>query len=108
MDQQHMIRVRLKFESTPVSYAQKCWFTFDGEKCRLVSDVSHLLAAHFGIKNAHGIQVYIQVRIFVHVACVYMYTLILHCEDKWSEPFIQYTAACMPCYKRFSTITNHY
>ena len=89
-----MIRVRLKFESTPVSYAQKCWFTFDGEKCRLVSDVSHLLAAHFGIKNAHGIQVYIQVRIFVHVACVcacvYIYTLILHCvynQDKWSEPF---------------------
>lgn len=52
-----MIRVRLKFDSTPVSYAQKCWFTFDGEKCRLVNDVSHLIASHFSFKSSHGIQV---------------------------------------------------
>lgn len=52
-----IIRVRLKFDSTPVSYAQKCWFVFDDESCRLVSDVSHLIASHFGLQNRHGIQV---------------------------------------------------
>ena len=46
-----MIRVRLKFDSTPVSYAQKCWFTFDAEKCRLVSDVSHLIGSHFSLQS---------------------------------------------------------
>lgn len=52
-----MVRVKLKFDSTPVSYAQKCWFTFDSEKCRLVKDVAHLIATHFGLHSALGIQV---------------------------------------------------
>ena len=52
-----MIRVRLKFDSSPVSYARKCWFVFDGEKCRLVGDVSHLIASHFKLEKSLGIQV---------------------------------------------------
>ena len=50
------VRIRLRFDSTPVSYAQKCWFTFDSERCKLVGDVCHLIASHFNLK-AHGIQV---------------------------------------------------
>lgn len=49
--------MRLKFDATPVNYARKCWFTFDSEKCRLVRDVAHLIASHFGLQAAHGIQV---------------------------------------------------
>ena len=52
-----MIRVRLKFDSSPESYARKCWFVFDSEKCRLVGDVAHLIASHFKLKNSRGIQV---------------------------------------------------
>ena len=52
-----MLRVRLKFDSTPLNYAKKCWFTFDREKCRLVSDVSHLIASRFSLGKTHGIQV---------------------------------------------------
>ena len=52
-----MIRVRLKFDSSPVDYARKCWFVFDSEKCRLVGDVSHLIASHFKLKSSRGIQV---------------------------------------------------
>ena len=63
-----MIRVRLKFDSTPVSYAQKCWFAFDSEKCRVVKDVSYLISSHFGLKHRHGIQVGKE-RVCVHRDC---------------------------------------
>ncbi len=49
------LRIRLKFESTPL--AQKCWFIFDSEKCKLVSDIRHLIASRFSLKNSNGIQV---------------------------------------------------
>lgn len=50
------VRIRLKFDSTPVTYAQKCWFTYDRDKCVFVGDVSHLIAVHFHLQDA-GIQV---------------------------------------------------
>lgn len=51
------VRVKLRFDFTPVNYARKCWFVFDSEKCRLVKDVAHLITSHFGLRSAAGIQV---------------------------------------------------
>ena len=50
------LRIRIKFDSTPLNHSQKCWFTFDGEKCKMVSDVRHLIASRFNMKP-QGIQV---------------------------------------------------
>ena len=53
-----LARVRLRFQSTPIHYAQKCWFTFDKEQCRLVGDVAHLIGSQFGFDlHKDGIQV---------------------------------------------------
>lgn len=52
-----MVRVRLRFDSTPVHYARQCWFLFDPDSCRLVGDVAYLIAKRFNLQDAHGIQV---------------------------------------------------
>jgi len=48
------LRIRLKFESTPANHPQKCWFTFDGERCKLVSDIRHLIASRFSLKPKYN------------------------------------------------------
>ena len=67
-----LIRVRLRFDSTPVSYAQKCWFTFNSEKCKLVADVSHLIASHFNLQDAKGLQVSVYSIIIDYYCGVYL------------------------------------
>ena len=52
-----MVRIRLRFDSTPVHYARQCWFLFDPSSCRVVGDVAFLIAKHFGLTEAEGIQV---------------------------------------------------
>lgn len=49
------VRVRLRFDSSPLHYAKKCWFVFDAEQCSLVKDVAYLIARQFGLTQ--GIQV---------------------------------------------------
>lgn len=70
----HVVRVKLKFDSTPVSYAKKCWFTFDTEKCKLVKDVAHLVASHFGLHSALGIQVKDQWAISIILVCLWFFS----------------------------------
>lgn len=53
-----MVRVRLRFDSTPLHYARQCWFLFDPDSCRLVGDVAYLIAKRFNLQDAHGIQVH--------------------------------------------------
>ena len=50
------VRVRLKFQATPVHYAKKCCFLFQQDSCRLVGDLAFLVATRFGL-NARGIEV---------------------------------------------------
>ena len=52
-----MVRVRLRFDSTPLHYARQCWFLFDPDSCRLVGDVAYLIARRFGLQDTAGIQV---------------------------------------------------
>ena len=52
-----MVRVRLRFDSTPLHYARQCWFFFDPDSCRLVGDVAYLIARRFGLQDTAGIQV---------------------------------------------------
>ena len=50
------VRVRLRFDSSPLHYAKKCWFVFDADQCSLVKDVAYLIARQFGLTQ--GIQVH--------------------------------------------------
>ena len=52
-----MVRIRLRFDSTPLHYARQCWFLFDPDSCRLVGDVAYLIARRFGLQDTAGIQV---------------------------------------------------
>ena len=52
------VRVRLRFDSSPLHYAKKCWFVFDADQCSLVKDVAYLIARQFGLTQ--GIQVHIK------------------------------------------------
>ena len=49
------VRVRLRFDSSPLHYAKKCWFVFDADQCSLVKDVAYLIARQFDLNQ--GIQV---------------------------------------------------
>lgn len=49
------VRIRLRFDSSPLNYAKKCWFVFDADQCSLVKDVAYLIARQFGLTR--GIQV---------------------------------------------------
>lgn len=49
------VRVRLRFDSSPVNYAKKCWFVFDADQCSLVRDVAYLIARQFDLNQ--GLQV---------------------------------------------------
>ena len=49
------VRVRLRFDSSPLNYAKKCWFVFDADQCNLVKDVAYLIARQFDLNQ--GIQV---------------------------------------------------
>lgn len=53
-----MVRIRLRFDSTPVHYARQCWFLFDPSDCRVVGDVAFLIGKHFGLSETEGIQLY--------------------------------------------------
>ncbi len=46
-----LVRVRLRFQSAPLHYAQKCWFTFDKEQCKIVGDVAYLISSQFGFSS---------------------------------------------------------
>ena len=51
------VRVRLRFDSSPLNYAKKCWFVFDADQCSLVKDVAYLIARQFDLNQ--GIQVWL-------------------------------------------------
>lgn len=50
------VRVRLRFDSSPLHYSRQCWFLFDPESCSVVSDVVFLIARHFSLRE-EGLQV---------------------------------------------------
>ena len=50
------VRIRLRFSSTPLHYANKCCFLFQRDACRTVGDLIYLITARFGVE-ATGVQV---------------------------------------------------
>ena len=45
------VRIRLRFDSSPLQYAKKCWFLFDADQCSLVKDVAFLIARQFDLNQ---------------------------------------------------------
>ena len=45
------MRIRLRFDSSPLQYAKKCWFLFDADQCSLVKDVAFLIARQFDLNQ---------------------------------------------------------
>lgn len=52
-----LLRVRLRFDSTPLDYSRLCWFAFDPDRYSLVGDLAYDVARHFGLDTRAGVQV---------------------------------------------------
>ena len=54
MSKWRRIRIHLEFPSIDI-HCQKCWFLFDSDSCRLVSDLTYLISKRFGLKSHHNL-----------------------------------------------------
>ena len=54
MSKWRRVRIHLEFPSIDI-HCQKCWFLFDSDSCRLVSDLTYLISKRFGLKSHHNL-----------------------------------------------------